>query len=482
MTASAKNILILMSDEHRRDAMGCAGHPLVKTPHLDALAAAGTRFSRAYTASPMCVPTRAALACGTYVHQNRYWDSATAYDASQPSWMHMLRDAGYETTSIGKLHFKSGRHDNGFSEEILPMHIVGEKGWVVGLLREDPPPYDSAAELAAEIGEGDTSYSEYDRAITDAAVDWLAAPERKQKPFAGFISLVSPHYPLKAPEAFFNLYDPATLPLPADSIPDHEEIMAMAGFFDYQRYFDEEKMRLAIAAYYGLVSFMDDCIGRMLAALDAAGLAEDTLIIYTSDHGELLGDHGMWTKQVMYEASAGIPLIMRGAGIPAGKVTANGAHLLDLASTALTLAGVDQPSDWPGQNLAAIANAAPDRSRTVFSEYHDGGSTTGAFMVVWDEWKLVWYSGRKPQLFNLDLDPGEYDDRADDPDAAAALAEGKKRLFDICDPEAVSAMAFADQRAHIEALGGTEACLNTFVFNATPTPTEQARMSEEGEI
>ena len=315
MTASAKNILILMSDEHRRDAMGCAGHPLVKTPHLDALAAAGTRFSRAYTASPMCVPTRAALACGTYVHQNRYWDSATAYDASQPSWMHMLRDAGYETTSIGKLHFKSGRHDNGFSEEILPMHIVGEKGWVVGLLREDPPPYDSAAELAAEIGEGDTSYSEYDRAITNAAVDWLAAPERKQKPFAGFISLVSPHYPLKAPEAFFNLYDPATLPLPADSIPDHEEIMAMAGFFDYQRYFDEEKMRLAIAAYYGLVSFMDDCIGRMLAALDAAGLAEDTLIIYASDHGELLGDHGMWTKQVMYEASAGIPLIMRGAGI-----------------------------------------------------------------------------------------------------------------------------------------------------------------------
>ena len=366
-----------MSDEHRRDAMGCAGHPLVQTPHLDALAAAGTRFSRAYTASPMCVPTRAALACGTYVHQNRYWDSATAYDASQPSWMHMLRDAGYETTSIGKLHFKSGRHDNGFSEEILPMHIVGEKGWVVGLLREDPPPYDSAAELAAEIGEGDTSYSEYDRAITDAAVDWLHAPERKQKPFAGFISLVSPHYPLKAPEAFFNLYDPATLPLPADSIPDHEEIMAMADFFDYQRYFDEEKMRLAIAAYYGLVSFMDDCIGRILAALDAAGLTEDTLIIYTSDHGELLGDHGMWTKQVMYEASAGIPLIMRGKGIPTGKVTANGAHLLDLASTALTLAGVDQPSDWPGQNLAAIANAAPDRSRTVFQNIMMAGQPQG---------------------------------------------------------------------------------------------------------
>ena len=462
--------------------MGCAGHDIVKTPHLDKLAAEGTLFSRAYTASPMCVPTRAALACGTYVHQNRFWDSATAYDGTPASWMHLMRDAGYETTSIGKLHFKSGRIDNGFSEEILPMHIVGEQGWVVGLLREDPPPYDSAAELAAEIGSGDTSYTDYDRMITERTEEWLADPARHEKPFAGFISLVSPHYPLKAPKPFFDLYDPASLDLPTDSIPDHHEIQAMASFFDYQNYFDEEKMRLAIAAYYGLVSFMDDCIGRILSALDAAGLADDTLVIYTSDHGELLGDHGMWTKQVMYEASAGIPLIMRGKGIPEGKITANGAHLLDLASTALAVGGVEKPASWPGQDLTKIAVAEPDRSRTVFSEYHDGGSTTGAFMVVWEEWKLIWYDGGKPQLFNLDLDPGEYHDLADDPSAATALEEGRRRLHDICDPAAVSALAFADQRDRIESLGGPQACLDTFVFNATPTPAEQARMAEEEDI
>ncbi|CAI8359351.1 MAG: Choline-sulfatase [SAR116 cluster bacterium MED-G04] len=482
MTSKPRNTLILMSDEHRRDAMGCAGHPIVQTPNLDQIAASGTRFTRAWTASPMCVPTRAALACGTYVHQNGFWDSANAYDGSIPSWMHHLRDAGVETTSIGKLHFKSARIDNGFEQEILPMHIVGEKGWLIGLLRENPPQFDGASELAKGVGGGDSSYTRYDRAITDAAVDWLSDPARHDRPFAGFISMVSPHYPLIAPEEFYRLYDPAEMPLPCGSIPDHAEIRALSGFFDYHSHFDDDSMRKAIAAYYGLVSFLDHCIGRIMAALDEAGLKDDTLIIYTSDHGELLGEHGMWTKQVMYEASAGIPMMITGPGIPGGKVTSSGAHFLDVASTAMTAGGCPQPDHWPGVDLAELANAPEDRSRTIFSEYHDGGSSTGNFMVAWDGWKLIWYVGREPQLFNLDDDPGERHDLAptvaDDPIAASALKEGKRRLDAICDVEEVSARAFADQRRMIEENGGEEACLNAFVFNATPTPVEQAELEK----
>ena len=135
---------------------------------------------------------RAALACGTYVHQNRFWDSATAYNGKPRSWMHHLRDAGYETTSIGKLHFHSGQIDNGFSREILPMHIVGERGWPIGLLREDPPKFDAAEELAREVGGGASSYTDYDRAITQATQDWLAEKSDDPTPFAGFISFVSP--------------------------------------------------------------------------------------------------------------------------------------------------------------------------------------------------------------------------------------------------------------------------------------------------
>ena len=146
------NFLVILSDEHRKDALGCAWHPIVHTPHLDRLAARGTRFTNAYTSSPMCVPTRAALACGDYVHRTGFWDSATPYDGSAATWMHRVRDAGHEMVSIGKLHFRSGEDDNGFSEEILPMHVVGGVGWMAALLREDPPAYDAAAELAADSG------------------------------------------------------------------------------------------------------------------------------------------------------------------------------------------------------------------------------------------------------------------------------------------------------------------------------------------
>ena len=164
-----KNLLVIISDEHRRDAMGCMGHPLVKTPNLDALAARGALFENAYTPSPMCVPTRAAIACGDHVHKLGHWDSATPYDGKIRSWMRQLRDGGVDVTSIGKLHFRSSDDDNGFSREILPMHVVGGVGWAVGLLRENPPSYDSAAELASDVGVGTSTYTDYDLEITAAA-------------------------------------------------------------------------------------------------------------------------------------------------------------------------------------------------------------------------------------------------------------------------------------------------------------------------
>lgn len=478
--AEPKNLLIIMSDEHRSDAMGCMGHPIVKTPNLDALAARGTVFDNAYTPSPMCVPTRAAVACGDHVHRTGYWDSATPYDGKQPSWMHRLRDAGVETTSIGKLHFRSGKDDNGWSEEILPMHVVGGVGWVAGLLRDNPTDYESAAELAGDVGAGASSYTDYDRAITDAATAWLA--KRSDQPWTAFFSLVSPHYPLTAPEEFYDLYDPTEMDLPIGytpgATPEHPELARVVSFFDYDRYFTPEKAQQARAAYYGLTSFMDHCVGRVLAALESSGQADETLVLYVSDHGEMLGDHGFWTKQVMYEASAGVPMILAGPGVPVGHRTSTGASLLDIAPTALSLAGVT--TDLPGASLTEIAKAPNDPGRTVFSEYHDGGSSTGTFMVRWDRWKYVAYVGQPPQLFDLLADPNELTNlashRANAPAVQAALAEGDQRLREICDPEAVNARCFADQRAKIEALGGEEACRTAFVFNHTPTPAEQEKI------
>ena len=482
----APNILIIISDEHRKDAMGCAGHPIVKTPNLDALAARGTFFANAYTPSPMCVPTRAAIATGDYVHKTGNWDSATPYNGTPRSWMRQLRDAGVETVSIGKLHFRSSDDDNGFSQEILPMHVVGGIGWTIGLLRETLPDYDSAAELAADVGVGDSSYTDYDLDITKAAEDWLAGKTGSDQPWAAFVSLVSPHYPLTCPKAFYDMYDPALMDLPVGYedrfSPDHEELRNLAGFFDYDRYFDDQKMREAKAAYYGLTSFMDHCVGRVLTALEKNGQAENTVVVYVSDHGDMMGDQGFWTKQVMYEQSAGVPMIMAGPGVPKGRRVETATSLVDLAATArdvTEVAGDDASQALPGVSLRQIANSPHDKDRAVLSEYHDGGSTTGTFMLRWDRWKYVHYVGQEPQLFDLIADPNElYNlarERPNNPDTITALAEGARRLNEICDPEALNARCFADQKRRIQELGGEEACLTGYQFNHTPTPGEQAK-------
>ena len=480
----AKNLLVIISDEHRFDSLGCLSGGAIKTPHLDALAKGGVQFSRAYTPSPMCVPARAALATGTYVHQNRFWDSATAYNGQPKSWMHHLRDHGYETTSIGKLHFHSGQIDNGFSREILPMHIVGERGWPIGLLREDPPKFDAAEELARDVGGGVSSYTDYDRAITQAAQDWLAEKTGSDAPFAGFISFVSPHYPLIAPEDYLALYPLDDMPEAIPSRSDHPALKTLREFFDYEDYFTPERAREARAAYFALVSFMDDCVGKVMTALAQSGHADNTLVIYTSDHGELLGDHGFWTKMAMYEGSVAVPMIINGPGItpetapdaahntPHGQIRQDAVHVLDIPATALALAGVDQPEDWPGVDLVKTAQNPPDHNRTLFSEYHDGGADTGFFMVAWGDWKYIAYAGYDPQLFNLADDPQENHDLAasTDPKHQSARQEGEKRLRAICDPDAVNALAFQDQKKRIEDFGGVNACLNAPAFNATPTP------------
>lgn len=477
----SKNLLIIISDEHRKDAMGCAGHPIVKTPNLDRLANRGTLFSNAYTPSPMCVPTRASIACGDSVNKTGYWDSATPYDGKIRSWMQQLGDQNIPVTSIGKLHFRSTEDNNGFAEEILPMHVVGGIGWTVGLLRQDAPGYDSAAELAEDVGIGNSSYTDYDLKITNAATSWLENKKNSSQPWAALVSLVSPHYPLTCPKEYFDLYDPGQIDLPVgygtQNRPEHTELKNIRQFFDYDKYFSESKMRTAKTAYYGLTSFMDNCIGQVLHALEKSNQSDDTVVIYMSDHGDMLGDQGYWTKQVMYEQSVGVPLIIAGPGFSAGKQVTTAVSLTDIAATAIDVCGAEhdeQSRALPGVSLRDIAGSPNDPERTVLSEYHDGGSTTGTFMVRWQNWKYIHYVNHDPQLFNLITDPDELNNLATGGTThsiAAALLEGERRLREFCDPDEVNNRCFGDQEKRIEALGGRQACLDSYVFNHTPAPS-----------
>lgn len=276
--------------------------------------------------------------------------------------MRHLRDEGVEVVSIGKLHFRSAEDDNGFSEEILPMHVVGGNGWPVGLLRDELPSYNSASELAADVGVGNSTYTDYDRDITEAVTAWLQDATRKETPWAAFVSLVSPHYPLTCPEEFYNLYDPAEIGLPVGYEerfrPEHEELKSVAGFFKYEQYFDEQKIREAKAAYCGLTPFMDDCVGKILDTLGVSGQKDKTVVLHISDHGDMMGDQGFRTKYVMYEQSAGLPMIKAGPRMPSANEVSTGVSLVEVYPTALDICDVPEDEEsqkLPGTSLKKIA-------------------------------------------------------------------------------------------------------------------------------
>ena len=480
------NLLFIMSDEHSKRVLGCYGNEIVQTPNMDALAAEGTLFENAYSNCPICVPSRASFATGRYVHGIGNWDNAFPYQGEPSSFGHALAEAGHRCDSIGKLHYRSADDPNGFDNEILPLHVLNGKGDLQGMLRSPPPQRPSTKQLAADAGEGESTYIRYDRDIRDAACTWLehtavAPPDR---PWMLFVSFVCPHFPLVAPKEFFDLYPLDSLPLPSlrkpDEFPDHPVLRKLREVQNYEDHFrNETQIRTAIAAYYGMVSFLDDNIGRILTALKATGLAADTRIVYTSDHGDNLGTRTFWGKSNMYDESAGVPLIMAGPDIAKGRRVATPVSLVDAHPTIMECAGAPVDASLPGRSLFAIAEGA-DADRTVLSEYHAVASVTGIFMVRFGRYKYIHYEGYRPQLYDLEADPFETTDLASDPAHATTLAEGDRRLRAICDPSAVNRQAFADQRAKIEAAGGEVVVAELGSYPYTPAPGEAPRFSTTG--
>ena len=473
------NLVIILSDQHNPRVMGCAGHPLVKTPHIDRLAARGTRFSSAYTNCPICVPARASLATGRYVHQIGFWDNANAYDGSVPSWGHRLMAQGHRVTSIGKLHYvSSDPARNGFSEEILPMHLADGDGDVVGLIRDELIVRKGAAKLGPEAGPGESHYTAYDRAIADEACKWLQRePQTQAKPWVLYVGFVCPHPPLIAPQEFFDMYADADIAMPqmyAESErPRHPYIEYMRRGRPYDGGFTGPDMvKRALAAYFGSVSFLDHNVGRVLGALEAAGLTDSTRVIYGSDHGENLGARGLWAKSTLFEESAGIPLIMAGPDVPEGRVVQAPVTLVDVFPTVLACAGVEPAAEDAALPGTSLLDAAQGRlpERTVLSEYHAVASPSGSFMIRRGRYKYIYYCGYAPMLFDLDSDPYERDDLAGVPAYTEELAACEAQLRTIVDPEAVDRTARADQAAMVDRLGGKDAIMRRGAVRHSPPP------------
>lgn len=475
MTSSTPNLLILMSDEHSRKALGCYGNPLLKTPNLDRLAARGTLFSNGYTNCPICVPARAAFATGQYGHTSGHWDNATPYIGEPHSWGHALQQAGVTVGSIGKLHYRNAEDDTGFDFQQLPMHLVGGIGDVLGCVREPLPVRWKTRTMAEKIGPGETSYTAYDRSIAEAATNWIAdrSSDEDEKPWALFVSMVAPHFPLIAPEEFYELYEAAgTMPSKLADDPDHPWLVAFRECYPYDN-FTDETTRIALASYFGLVSFLDNNVGKILNSLDAAGLTDNTRILYVSDHGDNMGERGLWGKSTLYEESAGIPMIAAGPGIPAGRVSTTPVSLIDVYPTVIDAMGLQPDGEIrPGRSLMEIANSDDDPERVAYSEYHAAGAYGGAFMIRRGRWKFCYYINMPPQLFDLEADPQELHDLGKSADHADVRASLEADLRAICDPEDVDRRAHRDQAAIIDANGGRQKVVDRGGFGATPPPGE----------
>lgn len=474
------NLIFFQSDNHNRAVTGCYGHAFVTTPNLDRIAASGVRFENAYSTSALCCPARAAIATGRYPHQTGFWDNAIAYDGSVPSWHHRLREQGHTVVAVGKLHYRSEKDDNGFTEEIEPMHLHDGKGAIKNLLRG----YD--AELAKDDGSfwklymnrsgvGETHYQEYDRRITAKSIAWLRSHAHNGgKPWVLYVSYISPHPPFTVPKRLYDLYPEKDMPLPAgfkrgerSEHPATQHLRHMDGMLDIT---DEAALRRVAAGYFGLITHMDEQVGEVMNVVEELGLLANTRIAYTSDHGELFGAQGLFGKKSLYEASVGVPLLLSGPGVPQSKVSQQIVSHADLFPTLIEGAGAaltDADRDLQGVSLWPAANGN-DATRTGFAEYHAQGSKAAAYLLREGTMKLIYHVGMPAQLFNLERDPNELHDlTAVEPAIAHSL---ERKLRAICDPEAVDARAKADQRKWVEFWGGREKVAGTSQILFTPPP------------
>jgi choline-sulfatase len=343
--------------------------------------------------------------------------------------------------------------------------------------------------MLKEIGAGLSSYNQYDLDVTDTASQWLQdrAAQRDDKPWVLMVGLVAPHFPLVVPQEYLDHYPLDQVPdsklLPADGYQHHPWIAAKNRFkCDEDRFNGDPALRrLAIASYYGLCSFLDHNIGQILGTLDQTGLSSETVVIYSSDHGDNLGARALWGKSNMYRESVDVPMIVAGPDIPRGAVNETPVSLTDIHATILDGVGIDASTDpiaddgvhRDSTSLLSLVNT-PGTDRTCMSQYHAVGADNGAFMVTDGKMKYHAYVGYEPELFNLDEDPEEVDNLALDSarsDECQAWHEKLEAHLGGRSIDSVDRLAKDDQAALIERFGGREAALAVGgTPGATPVP------------
>ena len=439
------NFLVIVSDDQRPDTIRALGNTVIQTPNLDRLVKEGTAFTRAVCPFPLCVPSRAEILTGAsafetgvpYDGQNRVTEKpgGRRIDRRLVFWGDAMRSGGYRTWYCGKWMNDGSPKTRGYDETSglfsaggagaagkTPRYnrngrlITGYRGWT---FKND----DGKPQLDKGVGlVGETS-----RYIADGAIALL---ERSiEEPFFLHVNFTAPHDPLMIPPGYERKYDSNAIPLPKNFAPRHPFDHGNAGGRD-ERLLPlprtDADIRDQLAAYYAVIDDMDAQIGRILQKLDETGRRENTIIIFTSDHGLAIGSHGLLGKQNMYEHTIGVPFVIAGKGIPQGRTSSASIYLRDMFPTTCELAGIDIPSTVTAKSFASILRGdEPDASRSVaYGYFYDTQR-----MMRTDRWKLIHYPHLdRYQLFDLKSDPLELRDLSAEESHSNHLVELRRQL------------------------------------------------------
>ena len=417
------NLLVIMADQITPFLLGAYGHDVVQTPNLNKLVAKGVRFDAAYTASPICVPARASLLTGRHCSMIGCYDNGDAFPSLTPTFAHYLTIAGYEAILGGKMHFIGPDQLHGFKQRLTTDIYPSSYDWTYDVLPEDAltVPFDFPSQYQGDgVGPGWALELQFDEETEYRGLEYIR--RKHEKPFCLVTSFTSPHPPFIAPKEFWNQYNNAEIETP--DFPDDMDstysdmdraINRWHGVDKFQEVVSRESIARMRQGYYALLSYVDAKVGRLIDALEQQGLYEDTVIVFTGDHGDMLGEKGMIQKRSFYEWSARIPIIISGPGIPTNKQIDTPVSLIDILPTLLDLANVSDESRLPieGRSLVPLMDGTEDGSdRLAISEYHAEGPFRACFMVRKDQYKYVFIENAKPQLFDLIEDPGEWNNLA----------------------------------------------------------------------
>ncbi|WFE91309.1 choline-sulfatase [Roseibium porphyridii] len=455
------NIVVVMADQLAPHFTGAYGHPVAKTPHLDALAKRGMRFDAAYCNSPLCAPSRFAFMSGQLISRIAAYDNASEFKASIPTFAHYLKALGYRTCLSGKMHFVGPDQMHGFENrvttDIYPADFAWTPDWEAPDERIDK--WYHNMQTVKESGVGLATFQiDYDEEVGFAAQRWLidAARDKAQgldAPFALVASFIHPHDPYVARPEWWNLYDdvdialPHFTPAPEDQDPFSRRLMD--GIEASYVPLTEAEIRKARHAYLANVSYFDSKLGLLVQTLEETGELENTIIVVTADHGDMLGERGLWYKMNFFEHSARVPLVMAGPGIVHGHAE-NACSLVDLLPTFLEIGGggkdmLGMPID--GRSLLPLARGEPDPVDEAIGEYCAEMTPYPVVMIRRGRLKYIHCDADPPQLYDLSKDPFEATNLANDPAYAEAAAEFAAEVARRWDGDDLRAKVVATQKA-----------------------------------